>query len=195
MAELVADFQLGLGLQDATTADFFLDVDALRAGISLTASAVTDVGLNLGFLGLEANGTLDLDAGLTVNTAALQNVTDPSSINVGSLGPDADRIERHGLRRISISILTLTVDAGTSDIGFVASGTLTATGNPFDGSSITLTHRYQLRHQFPRLQQPQFRRRGLAAGPGGWLARRPARGRVDLVHQYSLRRGWSRQDS
>ena len=39
-AELAADFQLGLGLTNATTVDFFLDVDALRAGVALTAEAV-----------------------------------------------------------------------------------------------------------------------------------------------------------
>ena len=51
-AELVADLQLGLSLTGATTAEFFLDVDELRAGVSTTGSAAVGLDLNLGFLGL-----------------------------------------------------------------------------------------------------------------------------------------------
>ena len=150
MAELVADFQLGLGLLNATTADFFLDVDALRAGISLTASAVTDVGLNLGFLGLKANGSLELDAGVKVDPLTpLQGVTDPSLINVGLLGLTlTDSAGTADAQTFDID-LTLTVDIGTSNIGFAASGTLMASGNPFLGSSITLNTNTDFNANFP----------------------------------------------
>ena len=141
-AELAADLELGLTLQNATTVDFFLDVDELRAGVTTTGTAAAGVDLNLGFLGLttDAGSTLTLDAGLALNAtsiAALQNVTDPASINIGSLSFTPTGGDGTGSQSFNLH-LQLSVDTGTDDIGFTASGTLDASGNPFDGSDIDL---------------------------------------------------------
>src|SRR5690242_18040065 len=64
-ASAAFDFKLGLALSPAS-AQFFLDVDQLRAGIHTSAAAesVSNLGLNVGFLSATASGTLSLDAGV-----------------------------------------------------------------------------------------------------------------------------------
>ncbi len=137
-AALVFDFDLGLSLTSADS-DFFLDVSELRAGISTTLSAetVTDVGLKVGFLGATVNGTLSLDAGVTVPTTGLTNISDPSTISITPGDLTLTGSDGTGSPAFDLN-LTIDVAAGSSLGGFSASATLTASGDPFDGSDITL---------------------------------------------------------
>jgi Ca2+-binding RTX toxin-like protein len=158
LTQLVFDFQLGLELAP-TDATFFLDVDELRAGVetTLAADAVTNAGLNIGFLDVTANGTLSLTAGVaatlgdTLEISAAQLVASLSGggglLSGGSLaltGADGTGSPNFDLG------LTISVEAGLSSLGgFTATGSLTASGDPFNGPSITLSTDTDFDANFP----------------------------------------------
>ncbi|HXF83080.1 MAG TPA: LEPR-XLL domain-containing protein, partial [bacterium] len=74
LAELVLDFQLGVKL-DPGDSTFFIDVDELRAGVEITSTAVSNAGLNIGFLDVQANGSVTLDAGVVAALGDTEGIT------------------------------------------------------------------------------------------------------------------------
>ena len=143
MANLVFDFQLGLEL-GATTPTFFLDVDQLSAGFNLDAT-VSNVGVNVGFLSLAANGMAELDAGIAANFADSSGLTiaqlqaDPTALLQGS---PVTVTGSNGMGMASLNIsLTIGVDASLNDLGgLMGTATLTViNADPLDGSGISLS--------------------------------------------------------
>jgi Ca2+-binding RTX toxin-like protein len=176
IAQLAFDFDLGLSV-GATAADlqFFLDVDELRAGVSATIAAGTNVDLNIGFLSASATATGSLSAGVTANLDTDEGISvadllaDPESVtgllNMGSLSLTG--FGGTGTPSFSVN-LTITADAGLG--AFTGTGTVSASGNPFDGESIELDTNTSFDANFPDFNNMN------AAGVisllgqlGGWL--------------------------
>lgn len=146
-AALVLDFALGLDLTTSGV-DYFIDVDDLRAGIRTSASAVSDLGLNVGFLDASVDGTLEFEAGVSVNPSDPNGVITRAQLASSGIGAlvsslsltDFDPTDGGGDTGPVFDVdLDLAVDAGLSSLGgFAATATVSASGNPFDGSNIDL---------------------------------------------------------
>lgn len=144
VADLVADIDLTLALS-TTQADAEIDVTEISAGLEITGSAVSGLKSTLGFLSVELNGLVEMDARGTLllsdsNLSVAELAAGDLSALISGAGLDFTGYDGTGTPSFNVD-LTIGVDVSAGTVaGLSGTGKLTASGTDlFSDRNITLT--------------------------------------------------------